>query len=255
MPHPSRRIIASRVRKLFRDACCFSTAALCVLGAVAFVSPSPARAASDCDATPVKARKVEWVSSDMTLNGVPAEAAIVSYDRPVDDVEQAFTQYWKDHDTPTHAQRNQTTVLLSAIDEHCSYTLQLPLNQTAPVRGLFSVLRLDGQKALPNRLRPSNYPLPPGDVVLDMTSNDAGKIARTLQITLGDRSAAQASETYFNQLMREGWHLLARGPALAGTSPPGYGYALAVQKNGYRLDAAFASAKGTTTVMINVVYE
>lgn len=226
-----------------------------MLGVAASTLSPPARAATDCDAIPVAASKVEWVSRDMALGGVPAEAAIVTYDRSVDDVEQAFTQYWKDHDTPTHAQRNQITVLLSAINEHCSYTLQLPLSKSVPVRGLFSVVLLNGQKALPGPLHPSRYPLPAGKVMLDMTSRDAGKIARTLQITLADRSVAQASQTYADRLIRDGWHMLARGPALAGRPLTAHGYALAVQKGGYRLDAAFTPTKGATTVMINVVYE
>lgn len=245
----------SRLRELFRHAGHFGTAGLCVLGAAASMLSSAARATTDCEAMPVAASKVEWVSRDMALNGVPAEAAIITYNRSVDDVEQAFTQYWKDHDTSTHAQRNQIAVLLSAINEHCSYTLQLPLNQSAPVRGLFSVVQLDGQKALPGKLRPDNYPLPVGKVLLDITSSDAGKVARTLQITLADPSAARASQTYADQLTRAGWHVLASGPAFAGRPLAVNGYALAVQKGGYRLDAAFTPAKGATTVMINVVYE
>ncbi|WP_208626159.1 hypothetical protein [Paraburkholderia susongensis] len=212
--------------------------------------------ASDaCDDMPVTGQKVEWVGHDMVINGTPTQVALITFDKSTSQIADAFTQYWVEHRVATHRMHNPKTLILSALSAQCSYTLQLPPNQSAPVRGLFSVMRLTDAQSLPRALRPGNYPLPMGKVLLDMTSTDGGIVARTVQMSLAEPSLAQASAAYADQLRKDGWHTVSAGPAIGRPNSAPFGQALAMQKNGYRLDAAFTQGKGSTSVVINVAYE
>lgn len=221
----------------------------------AAVTSTPAFADGACDAMPVTAAKVEWLGHDLSINGVPAQAAMLTIDASSKQIQNAYRDYWVAHHVPTHVMSDGHTLLLSAISSTCSYTLQIPANQGSPVKGLFSAMTLGQVNALPRTLRPANYPLPLGKVTLDMTSQDNGTVARTVQMTLPEASAADASSTYAERLARDGWHAVSGGPALSSPRTAPFGYALAMQKNGYRLDAAFTPASGSTTVVINVAFE
>ena|GEM_PF-905976 len=226
--------------------------ALCCL---AFAAASRAVAGDACDDMPVTGQKVEWVGHDMVINGTPTQVALITFDKSTSQVADAFTSYWVEHRVASHRMHNPKTLILSALSAQCSYTLQLPPNQSAPVRGLFSVMRLADGEPLPRALRSANYPLPLGKVLLDMTSNDGGIVARTVQMSLPEPSLAQASAAYADQLRQDGWHTVSAGPALARPHSAPFGQALAMQKNGYRLDAAFTQASGSTSVVINVAYQ
>lgn len=214
-----------------------------------------ARADDACDDMPVAARKVQWIGHDMVINGTPTQAALLTFNRSSDQVADAFTQAWQAEGIATHRMQGKSMLMVSALTAQCSYTLELPSGQAAPVRGLFSAMQLGDAKALPRQLRPANYPLPAGRILLDMTSRDGGKLARTVQMSLPDASLREATANYAAQLRRDGWHDVAAGPAVDGPDRAPYGYALAMQKDAYRLDAAFTQARSSTSVVINVTYE
>ncbi|MFT4065077.1 hypothetical protein [Paraburkholderia sp.] len=221
----------------------------------AFGAATRAFAGDACDDMPVTGQKVEWVGHDMVINGTPTQVALITFDKSTSQIADAFRTYWVEHNVATHQMHNQKTLILSALSAQCSYTLQLPPNQSAPVRGLFSAMRLTDAQPLPRALRPDNYPLPMGKVLLDMTSNDDGIVARTVQMSLSEPSLAQASAAYADQLRKDGWHTVAAGPAIGRPNSAPFGQALSMQKNGYRLDAAFTQGRGSTSVVINVAYE
>ncbi|WP_322010708.1 hypothetical protein [Paraburkholderia sp. J12] len=199
--------------------------------------------------------KVAWIGRDMVINGTPAQAALITFNLSSSQVADAFVQYWTKHGVAAHRMQDKSTLMVSGMSSQCSYTLQLPLGQSAPVRGLYSAMRLGEAKTLPRMLRPANYPLPQGKILLDMTSNDGATVARTVQMSLPAASSQEASATYAEQLKREGWHTIAGGPAIGRPNSAPFGYAIAVQKDAYRLDAAFTQARGSTSVVINVSYE
>lgn len=205
-----------------------------------------------CGDMPVAADKVEWVGRDMAIDGTPTQAALITVNLSSNQVAATAVQFWRRRGIATHRMQNGPTLMVSALSAQCSYTLELPVNQAAPVRGLYSAMRLGQAKSLPRALRPANYPLPSGRIVLDMTSKDDGKIARTVQMLLPERSLEKASADYAAQLKRDGWHTIASGPSIGRPHSAPFGYALAMQKGGYRLDAAFAQARVSTSVVINV---
>lgn len=245
-PTPSEGVSGASLARWMRvlAACCF-----------AFGAATRAFAGDACGDMPVTGQKVEWVGHDMVINGTPTQVALITFDKSTRQVADAFTQYWVEHRVATHRMHNPKTLILSALSAQCSYTLQLPPNQSAPVRGLFSVMRLTDAQPLPRALRPENYPLPMGKVQLDMTSNDGSTVARTVQMSLSEPSLAQASAAYADQLRKDGWHTVSAGPAIDRPHGAPFGQALSMQKNGYRLDAAFTQARGSTSVVINVAYE
>jgi hypothetical protein len=222
---------------------------------VALGATTRAFADDACGDMPVTGQRIEWVGHDMVINGTPTQVALITFDKSTSQIADAFTRYWVEHRVATHQMHNPKTLILGALSAQCSYTLQLPPNQSAPVRGLFSVMRLTDGASLPRALRPANYPLPLGKVLLDMTSNDGGIAARTVQMSLPEPSLAQASAAYADQLRRDGWHTVSAGPAIGRPNSAPFGAALAMQKNGYRLDAAFTQATGSTSVVINVAYQ
>jgi hypothetical protein len=228
---------------------------LAAIGCVLASAATAAFADSTCGEMPVTGQKVEWVGRDMVINGTPTQAALISFNLSSNQVADDFTQYWQQRGVATHRMHDKTMLLVSALSAQCSYTMELPLNQLAPVRGLYSVMQLGEAKTLPRMLRPSNYPLPAGQIVLDMTSSDAGTIARTVQMTLPQASSQQASADYAARLTREGWHTISGGPAVARANSAPFGYALAMQKDAYRLDAAFTPGRGSISVVINVSYQ
>jgi hypothetical protein len=228
---------------------------LAALGGMLAAATVPAFADGTCGDMPVTGQKVEWVGRDMVINGTPTQAALISFNLTSEQVADAFTQYWQQRGVATHRMHDKTMLLVSALSAQCSYTMELPLNQSAPVRGLYSVMQLGDAKTLPRTLRPSNYPLPAGQILLDMTSSDAGTTARTVQMSLPQASAQQASADYAARLKRDGWHTISGGPAVGRPNSAPFGYALAMQKDAYRLDAAFTPARGSTSVVINVSYQ
>jgi hypothetical protein len=228
---------------------------LLVVACVLLGAAIHARADDACDDMPVAARKLQWIGHDMVINGTPTQAALLTFNLSSDQVADAFTQAWQKEGVATHRMQGKAVLMVSALTAQCSYTLELPTGQSAPVRGLFSAMQLGDAKALPRQLRPANYPLPAGQILLDMTSSDGGKLARTVQMSLPDASLQQATANYAAQLRRDGWHDVAAGPAINGAGSAPYGYALAMQKNAYRLDAAFTQSQSSTSVVINVTYE
>lgn len=229
------------------------TIAACVLG-LACIIGSPAWADSACDDVPVKAKRVSWVGENLVVNGMKVRAAVMSFTEPVGSVREAFLSYWRVRDASMRATDDGKTLTLSAIDGQCSYTLQVLANGQAAYVGLFSAALLDPDAAkTPQELQPANYPLPEGQIVFDMQSQDGGIAARTVQLALRAISARQAMSRYAQTLRERGWRMLAAGaPSYRRANPQGF--ALAMQKDGYRLDASFSDATGKTMVIVNVAF-
>lgn len=215
---------------------------------------TPAWADSACDDVPVKAKQVSWAGEDMVVNGLKMRAAVMTFSEPVSAVREAFLAYWRARNASMRAADDGKTLTLSAIDGQCSYTLQVLSNAQADYAGIFSVAHLDPEAArTPRVLQPSNYPLPEGRVVFDMQSQDGGNVARTVQLALTAVSARQAMGRYAQTLRQRGWRTLAAGASSYRRANP-QGYALAMQKDGYRLDASFTDATGKTMVIVNVAF-
>ncbi len=240
---PSATVLPARVVRCAAVVCVLASAAAHALGD------------ETCGDIPVAGEKVAWIGQDMVINGTPTQAALITFNLSSSQVADAFIQYWTQHGVAAHRMQDKSTLMISGISSQCSYTLQLPPGQSAPVRGLYSAMRLGEAKALPRMLRSANYPLPLGKILLDMTSNDGATVARTVQMSLPQASSQEASAAYAEQLKRDGWRTIAGGPAIGRSNRAPFGYAIAVQKDAYRLDAAFTQARGSTSVVINVSYE
>jgi len=194
--------------------------AAALAGALAGAAAS-ASADDACGGIALAARKVEWLGHDIVIDGAPAQAALLTFDLSSEQVAAAFAQAWRKQRFATRRRQDGSMLMVSALSAQCSYTLQLP----------------------------------PGRILLDMTSRDGGKLARTVQMSLPAASPAQASADYAARLRGDGWRVVAGGPAIGQAGAAPFGYALAMQKHAYRLDAAFARASGSTSVVINVSYE
>lgn len=229
------------------------TIAACVLGLACTIGSS-AWADSACDDVPVKAKRVSWVGENLVVNGMKVRAAVMTFTEPVGSVREAFLSYWRVRNASMRATDDGKTLTLAAIDGQCSYTLQVLANGQADYVGLFSAALLDPDAAkTPQELQPANYPMPEGQIVFDMQSHDGGIAARTVQLALTAVSARQALGRYAQRLREQGWRTLAAGASSYRRANP-QGYALAMQKDGYRLDATFSDVTGKSMAIINVAF-
>jgi len=213
----------------------------------------PAFADEACGKIPVTPEKAEWLGRDLVINGMQTDAAMMTFDASTDTISSQFRAFWQKEGAAARAIDTGHELLLSAIDKTCSYTLDVPVHANSPVTGLFSAARLSNDTpALPRALQPSAYPLPEGETVLDMVSHDSGSDARTVQMKLHDSSPERAAQSYAQRLVQQGWREVAQGSAMQPRSAAASGYALAMQKGGLRMDAAFSRQDGSTTAVINV---
>lgn len=211
---------------------------------------------SPCHDLPATAKKVEWIGEDMMFNGMRLRTAIMTFSQPASVVRDAFMRHWRERGAATRVTDDGKMVLLSAIDQRCSYTLQMLSGVRTEVIALFGAVNLaeEERSPMPRALSPTNnYPLPQGKIVADMFSRDGGNLARSIQLVLSNTSVRQATTNYGETLRRQGWRLLAAGASTyRHINAPGY--ALAAQKDGYRLDASFSNVSGEPTVFINVAF-
>jgi len=227
----------------------------CLLAAVAIVPHAYAASATDaCSRPPLKPDAAAWLGEDTQVNGMPVAVASVSYKDSANEVARRYRAYWDDAGVASRALRSRKGWMITALEGECSYVLQLPEQpgMRGMTSGLFSVMRLR-QADLPDPVGARAMPLPPGGKVLsDVVSRDPMAMGRTVVLDL-DGSARGTHQQYLARLRADGWRLLsdAAAPRLSGRPSP-EGYATALQKEGYRLDASFMPNGAATRVVLNL---
>lgn len=211
-----------------------------------------AAAAGACARKPMKPDAGAWLGEDTLVDGMPVTVMAVSYKDSPDEVARRWRAYWDDAGVPSRALRSRKGWLITAIENDCSYVLQLPAQRGADGMsgGLFSAMRL--QRAdLPAEVGARAMPLPVGGrVVSDTVSRDPMAVARTVVVDV-DGSARGTHARFLSSLLASGWRVLADAgvPRAAGLRG---GRAIALQKEGYKLDATFVPRGAATRAVINV---
>lgn len=231
--------------------------ALCALLALLpFARSVDAASAIDiCSRKPPKPDVASWLGEDMMVNGMQVSVAAVSYRDNAVDVAQRYRAQWDEAGVASRALRNREGWLITAVEGECSYTLQLPEQPSGngTTSGLFSAMRIR-RVDLPRQVDAASMPLPSGGkVILDVMSRDPMVVGRTVVVEL-DGSARSARERYLSSLQTNGWRLLSESatPRMARRIVTRGGYAIALQKEGYKLDAAFIPSGNITNAVINL---
>lgn len=232
--------------------------ALCLLATMSgAMSGAWAASATDaCTRKPLKPDAAAWLAEDTIVNGQPVAVATVSYRQGTAEVARRYREYWNEAGVPSRALRSAKGWLITAIEDECSYVLQLPEQGGRTTTGLFSAMRLR-RADLPQPVDARAMPLPAGGRVMsDVVSRDPMAVARTVVVELDGSTARRAHDQYVAGLQDGGWRVLAdaQAPRIAGggTDRVAGGYAVAMQKEGYRLDATFLPAGGRTRAVINL---
>jgi hypothetical protein len=190
----------------------------------------------------------------MIVNGVPTSILGVDFNGKPDDASKQFRAFWVAEGVPTKIQHEPSGLLLSALDEHCLYILNIPPQpDDAHTRALMSVVKL-GTDPVRHQLPDSAVPLPEsGKTVSDVESHDPGQTGRTRIIELpGD--ARWNAQRYRNLLTQQGWSNIGRQPAYqSGMGQSTSGTAYAMQHGGDSLDASFSDRDGKTVAVINAI--
>jgi len=221
---------------------------MCVLATMAVNSCVASEA---CNRQPVHPSRVQTISRDMLINGVPVAVYAVDFDASPDDVSNAFRAYWTQAHVPARGWRDASGLLLSALDGNCHYVLTLPPQSNgASAKGVMSVMRLDGGAR--HRIDSRRVPLPDGARPLgDVESRDGQQTGRTWLIST-DGDTQDAARRYARQLEAAGWKVVAQAPALTfdGTQRA-LGDMLAMQRGSDRIDAMFSRRSGSTEAVIH----
>jgi hypothetical protein len=211
-------------------------------------------AASQCARMPVRPDVGAWVSQDTVVDGMPLAVMTVGYRDTPDGVVRRYKAYWDESGIPSRGLRNKKGWLVTATDGECSYVLQMPAqpDPRGMATGVYSAMRLR-QAEIPTDVGSTALPLPLGGKVLsDVVSRDPMAVARTVVVQLRG-SAARARESYIANLEAAGWRVLSNAKALGKTgSASGRGYGMALQKEGYKLDAAFVPNGASTQAVLNL---
>ena len=188
----------------------------------------------------------------MIVNGVPTSILGLDFTGTPDDVSKQFRAFWVDEGVPAKIQRGPSGLLLSALDEHCLYILNIPPQpDDAHTRALMSVIKL-GTEPVRRQLPDSAVPLPESaKTVSDVESHDPGQTGRTWIIELpGD--ARWNAQQYRNLLAQQGWSSIGQQPSYQsgmGQSTPDTAFSM--QHGSDSLDASFSDRNGKTVAVIN----
>lgn len=226
---------------------------------LAIATGAHAASATDaCGRKPLKPDAAAWLAEDTVVNGQPVAVMSVSYKDSIAEVVQRYRAYWNDEGVASRALHSRKGWLITAVEGDCSYALQLPTQSgvTGMTTGLFSAMRLR-QADLPQAVDARAMPLPSGGkVVSDVVSRDPMAVGRTVVLDLDGNSARRAHDQYLANLQANGWRMLAdaRAPRMArgSTGSTAGGYAIAMQKEGYKLDATFLPQGSATRAVINL---
>jgi hypothetical protein len=214
-----------------------------------------ASAAGMCSRKPPAPDTASWLGEDIIINGMPASVLAVSYRDSAAGLAQRYRAHWDEAGVVSRALRNRDGWLITAVEGECSYTLQLAVRPGANgmTSGLFSAMRMHPVD-LPAQVNESALPLPQGGkVILDVVSRDPMTIGRTVVVEL-DGGARRAREQYLAHLRSKGWRVLSDASAPRMSARPAIrgGHAIALQLEGYKLDAAFTPDGSATRVVINL---
>jgi hypothetical protein len=223
----------------------------CIAGAL-IVGTSAAHAA--CNKTPVQPQSTVAIGRDMIVNGVPTSVIGMQFAGTVDDVSNAFRDFWSREDAPAKSRSGSSGLLLSALDGPCLYVLSIPPQPRQDhTRGLMSVIRLGGSDA-GYRIPDAAVPLPEGSkVVSDVESRDPGQTGRTWLLEIpGD--ARWNAQRYRNSLTTLGWVSVGRQPDYRSTdAAAAQGTAFAMQHGGDSVDVSFSDRSGKTVAVVNAI--
>lgn len=223
---------------------------LCLAGAAHAASS----AASQCARMPVRPDVGAWISQDTMVDGMPLAVMTVSYRNTPAEVVRRYKAYWDDAGIPSRGLRNTKGWLVTATDGECSYVLQMPAqpDPRGMAAGVYSAMRLRHADT-PTDVGSTALPLPLGGKVLsDVVSRDPMAVGRTVVVQLSG-SAARARDSYITNLQAAGWRVLTNAKALGkASSASGRGYGMALQKEGYKLDAAFVPNGASTQAVLNL---
>lgn len=229
------------VCELVRDACL-----------VNMLITGSAMAGAACNKTPVAPQSVQAFGRDMIVNGVPTSAVGMEFAGTPSDVSKAFREFWINEDVPAKGRSNSSGLMLSALDDHCLYVLNIPVQPERPrTRGLMSVIRL-GDGEIAHRIPDSAIPLPEGSKILsDVESHDPGQTGRTWLLDIsGD--ARWNAQRYRNSLVARGWTSVGRQPDYQSPANPfAQGTAFAMQHGKDSMDVSFSDNDGRTVAVIN----
>jgi hypothetical protein len=222
---------------------------LCVVGALC---ARVAVAAAACNKIPVQPESSQAIGRDMIVNGVPTSVTGMQFSGTADDVSAAFREFWTSEDVPQKASPGSSGLLLSALDGPCLYVLDIPSQQdTAPARGLMSVIRLGTGQAT-HRIPNADVPLPDDSkIVSDVESRDPGQTGRTWLLDIPGEARWNARR-YRVSLVRLQWVSLSRQPDYQSAgSPFSQGTAFAMQHGSESIDASFSDHDGRTVAVIH----
>lgn len=211
-----------------------------------------ALAGAPCSKTPVQPQSVQAIGRDMIVNGVPTSLVGMEFAGTADDVSKAFRAFWTNEAVPAKGRTSASGLLLSALDDHCLYTLSIPPQpEGSRTRGLMSVVRL-GNDQVDYRIPGSAIPLPEDSkVISDVESRDPGQTGRTwlLEMPGGARWNAQR---YRNSLAMRGWASLGRQPDYQSAgAQSAHGTAFVMQHGRDSVDASFSDRDGKTVAVVN----
>jgi len=211
-----------------------------------------AMAGAACNKTPVPPQSVLAFGRDMIVNGVPTSVVGMEFAGTARDVSKAFREFWINEDVPAKGQSNSSGLMLSALDAHCLYVLNIPAQpERSRTRGLMSVIRL-GDSEVAHRIPDSAVPLPEGGKILsDVESRDPGQTGRTWLLDMsGD--ARWNAQRYRNSLVARGWTSVGRQPDYQAVGKPSaQGTTFAMQHGGENMDVSFSDNDGRTVAVIN----
>lgn len=218
------------------------------------IAHAASSAASQCSRMPVRPDAGAWVSQDTVVDGMPMAVMTVSYRNAPAEVVRSYKAYWDDAGILSRGLRNNKGWIVTATDGECSYVLQMPArpDPRGMASGVYSAMRLRHVDT-PTDVGSNALPLPLGGKVLsDVVSRDPMAVARTVVVQLSG-SAARARENYAANLQAAGWRVLSNAKALGKASgASGRGYGMALQKEGYKLDAAFVPNGASTQAVLNL---
>ncbi|WP_345815552.1 hypothetical protein AAGS40_24245 [Paraburkholderia sp. PREW-6R] len=224
----------------------------CLVGAL--LAGGNALASNACNKIPVQPRSTQSIGRDMIVNGVPTSLVGMDFAGTLEEVSNAFRDFWVREDVPAKGRSTSSGWLLSALDDHCLYVLALAPQVTGDhARGLMSVIRLGGDE--PDHTIPDAViPLPEDSrVVSDVESRDPDKAGRTWILDMSGEAQWNA-QRYRNSLAAQGWISVGQQPDVqSARNHATHATAFAMQRGRDSVDASFSDSAGRTSAVINAI--
>ena len=207
--------------------------------------------------------KVEWVSSDMRVNGIPTQLLTFKSTASLEEVVAFYKAHWDALDSRSPSPKGDKVkgamVTRTHPDEAVIGRFHGIFYQTVHARraglggskGTLSVTLLGGQQA---KLDTAGIPFPQRARATGVVeSADAGRISKNVQFLVPE-AADQVKAYYMNRLPNQGWALLQQHGS--DRLPDGSsGYMMVFQKGVDQMDVVIAEAAGLreTVFRVNLV--